>query len=105
MASTLSSPALSTSPLPSSVYELAPKVNRLLFTYPPFSKTSFMQPVQHTELKQLAPSHIPVSNSMKVNQKEALEIAKALFKLKKPLHFHYYQEQARGWDIISRRKP
>lgn len=79
--------------------------NRLLFTYPPFSKTSFMQPVQHTELKQLAPSHIPVSNSMKVNQKEALEIAKALFKLKKPLHFHYYQEQARGWDIISRRKP
>lgn len=79
--------------------------DNLLFTYPPFGKGDFMQPVQHNDLRQLLPEHIGVTDSMKVNDGENSEIAAALFGTKRPIHFRYYQEKARGWDVIAKRRP
>ena len=82
-----------------------PGADSLLFTYPPFSQRYFMQPVRWDDLKRLAPAGIAVRSGMTVTDKEARSIARALFPIKKPIHFRYYQEQAEGWKIIKARKP
>jgi len=77
----------------------------LLCTYPPFARHGFMQPVTWEDLKTLAPRDIVVRSPMTVTSREARKIAEALFEIKKPIHFRYYQEQANGWEIIKARKP
>ncbi len=71
----------------------------LLFTYPPFATGDFMQPVQLSALNAAAPSVGGTSNV------STMGIAKALFPLKRPIHFRYYQQAAQGWAIIKRRTP
>jgi len=80
-----------------------PGSETLLFTYPPFTKGYFMQPVTWEDLRDRAPRNIAVRSPMRVSPREARDIAKALFELKKPIHFRYYQEQSTGWDIIKAR--
>ncbi|MCP4164949.1 MAG: hypothetical protein GY759_03525 [Chloroflexi bacterium] len=77
--------------------------SNLVFTYPPFAPGYFAQPIQYAELRANAPKGITIRDSMTVSPREARSIAVALFELKKPIHFRYYQEQARGWDIIAKR--
>ncbi len=77
----------------------------LLFTYPPFAPHYFMQPITWDDLIDLAPVGGGVRSPMKVTPREARKIAEALWNLKKPIHFRYYQEWAQGWTLIQNRKP
>jgi len=72
---------------------------KLLFTYPPFATGDFMQPVQLSALNAKVPSIGGTSNL------SPMGIAKALFPLKRPIHFRYYQPAAQGWKIIKHRTP
>ena len=79
--------------------------DRLLFTYPPFDKKYFMQPVYLNEFQALLGRSYDVTRFREVEQEEGNGIAAELFDVKKPIDFRYYQKQARGWDLIVKRKP
>ena len=70
---------------------------KVLFTYPPYDKNNFKQPVSEDQLNQAL--------TMLDKNKSAGDVAKGLFNIKKTIHFRYYQEHADGWNIISARKP
>lgn len=85
---------------------------QLLFTYPPFidsrrdKSAQFQNAIRYAVLQDHLPAGIPRSDQITVSEEEARAIAAALFdRVKKPIHFRYYQERAAGWGIISRRQP
>ena len=84
----------------------------LLFTYPPFidsrrdKSAQFQNAIRYSVLQDNLPAGIPHSDQITVSEAEARAIAAALFdRVKKPIHFRYYQERAAGWAIITRRRP
>ena len=79
--------------------------SRITFTYPPFSGGNFSESVSWQQFTQRVEQIARISDNMPVTPILARKIAKALFPLKKPIHFRYYQEQANGWDIIEKRTP
>ncbi len=79
--------------------------DKLLFTYPPFDKKYFMQPVEFDDLKENAPDEVIVKNRTTFTSTPARQIAVRLFDIKKPIHFRQYQETAQGWNIIAQRQP
>ena len=86
--------------------------SELRFTYPPFIDSKRDQPAQfqnairYSVFKDHLPLGIPEGDQITVSDKDARDIAAALFdEVKKPIHFRYYQEQAQGWDVILARRP
>ncbi|GIK38057.1 MAG: hypothetical protein BroJett011_18900 [Chloroflexota bacterium] len=79
--------------------------DKLLFTYPPFKEGYFATPVKFKEFISNVPAGVTTTPPVSVTSDQAWQIAEKLFNKKKPLHFHYYQENAEGWSIISDRKP
>ncbi len=76
-----------------------------IFTYPPFTGGNFRHAVKWRQFKRQVENRMRISDVMKVDSSEARQIAKALWHIKKPIHFRYYQERANGWEIIKARKP
>ncbi|MFN3396717.1 MAG: hypothetical protein ACK4Z9_08010, partial [Thermodesulfovibrionales bacterium] len=75
----------------------------LIFTYPPFNRQNFQKVIQRHEFPtSILPLAVPKNT---VNESEAIEIARALWNIKKPLHFQLYQARARGYNQIKNRKP
>jgi hypothetical protein len=79
--------------------------DKLLFTYPPFAKKSFMQPVLFEDWEDRAPNGITVGPRSKVMGQQGTAIAAGMFEIKRPIHFRYYQQKALGWGIIENRNP
>jgi len=78
--------------------------DKLLFTYPPFTKKNFMQPVLFEEWEDHAPNEIQASQRSKVTGPQGRVVAASMFEIKRPIHFRYYQENALGWNVIENRK-
>lgn len=81
------------------------EADKLLFTYPPFAKRNFMQPVTFEEMQDNAPAGVRVDGHVKVNAQQGRAFAENLFEIKQPIHFRVYQERAKGWSQILRRLP
>lgn len=79
--------------------------DKLLFTYPPFAKTDFMQPVTYDQMQKHAPSGVHINGRLTVSAQQGRAFATNLFEIKRPIHFLVYQEKAKGWDKISERQP
>ena len=77
----------------------------LLFTYPRYASGEFKTPVKWRDFQNKVSKVMKVTGSVSVNAKQAWRVAEALFDIKKPIHFRYYQEHGKGWDIIANRKP
>lgn len=79
--------------------------DKLLFTYPPFKRGDFATPVTFQQFVDNAPAGVATTPPVNVTPNEARQVAEGLFDIKKSLHFRHYQRNARGWAIISNRKP
>jgi len=79
--------------------------DKLLFTYPPFTKKNFMQPVLFEQWEDNAPNGIQVNSQTRVLGVQAQAIAASLFEIKRPIHFQYYQKKAKDWKMIESRTP
>ena len=77
----------------------------LLFVYPPFDKKYFMQPVAFNDVTGRLPEGVSPGDRIEVDLETGDQIADAIFELKKPVHFQYYQETAEGWDKVVERMP
>lgn len=86
----------------------------LLFTYPPFAREYFQQPVLYDNPRILSatsifPNTVPIPDEItgkKVAQVMYLDQSeKRRSPSKKTIDFRVYQENSAGWDVIKKRKP
>lgn len=75
----------------------------IIFTYPPYSRQNFQQVIQKNEF---CTATLPLASPKNtVDDTKAIDVAKALWDKKKPIHFLLYQARAKGYDKIKIRKP
>jgi len=83
-------------------------IGKINFTYPPYNvgkrndHRQFQNAIQFRDLPKEVSSK---GNKIILSSEKAFELAKELFKKKKPIHFRLYQERSKGWDLIEARKP
>ena len=80
--------------------------NSIIFTYPPYNETNFKKVIQRNEYtRNVTTVPLVVNNKNSVSETKAIEVAKALWNIKKPVHFHLYQARAKGYANINKRVP
>lgn len=81
--------------------------NTIIFTYPPYNKGNFQTVIQRDGKRKVTNGSLALvpNNKKAVTEDEAITIAKALWDIKKPIHFQLYQSRAKGYNNLKSRKP
>lgn len=78
----------------------------LIFTYPPFDKGYFARGISKRDFNEAVKPDFRLEEPIKISSAEtARRIATKLVEIKKPIHFQIYQENSKGWDVITKRIP
>ncbi|MBN1145609.1 MAG: hypothetical protein JXA78_00025 [Anaerolineales bacterium] len=78
--------------------------DKLEFYYPPFLDC-FAKTIRYSDFEGRLPEDIQVSRPVKLTADQGGKVAARLFDIKQPLHFRLYQESAKNWEIIKKRRP
>jgi CRISPR/Cas system CSM-associated protein Csm3 (group 7 of RAMP superfamily) len=81
--------------------------DEITFIYPPYNEENFKKVIQADRFSSNVPTarislHFPKNP---VSENHAIGVARALWGIKKPLHFQLYQARAGGYDKIKSRNP